>query len=100
MVRGVGKRREVRFSVTIHSTDVESGRRGIVSGAIKAVLIKAGKFVGDKAVSLVLPKLAAAFEKMAWGKRGLEERWLKVNRDSLAQGALAPGTPTSTDRTL
>ncbi len=98
--RGAGKTGTVRFSVNIRSTDVETGRRGVISQAVKAVLIKVGKVVVDKAVSFVLPKLAAAFESSAWSKKGLEEGWLKVTRDSLAQGTLASGTPSSTNRSL
>ncbi len=71
--RGVGKNDQVRFLVSVHSTDVQTGRRSIISKAVKAILIKVGKVVVDKAVSLVLPKLAAAFEKAVWQKRGLDE---------------------------
>ena len=98
--RGAGKTGEVRFSVNIRSTDVETGRRGVISQAVKAVLVKVGKVVVDKAVSFVLPKLAAAFESSAWSKKGLKEGWLKVTRDSLAKGTLASGTPSSTHRSL
>jgi len=98
--RGAGKAGEARFIVDLRSTDVESGRRGIIIKAVKAILIKVGKVVVDKAVSFVLPKLAAAFEKAAWNRRNLKEGWLKVTRDSLAKGSLKSGTPSSTDRTL
>ena len=98
--RGKGKPAQVRFAVTIHSTDVETGRRSIVSKAVKAILIKVGKVVVDKAVSFVLPKLASAFETKTWNKQGLEEGWFKVTRDTLANKALALETPSSTDRTL
>lgn len=98
--RGAGKASQARFIVTIHSTDTETGRRGIVSKAVKAILIKVAEVAGDKAVSLVLPKLAALFEKAAWNKRGLEEGWFKVTRDTLTKGSLAPGTPSSANRGL
>jgi hypothetical protein len=98
--RGAGKSTQVRFTVTVHSTDPETGRRGIVSKAIKAILIKVGKVVVDRAVSFLLPKLASAFEKAAWEKHGLQEGWLKVTRENLSSGTLAPGTPSSTDRAL
>jgi CHAT domain len=98
--RGVGKPGEVRFSVTVNSVDVETGRRGVVSKAIKAILIEVGKVVVDKAVSFVLPKLAAAFEKAAWEKRHLREGWVKVTKDTLATGALADGAPSVMDRSL
>jgi CHAT domain-containing protein len=98
--RGLRQPNQVRFVVTVRSTDVATGKRGIVSKVIKATLIKVGKVVADKAVSFVLPKLAAAFEKNAWNKDGLEEGWLKVTRETLARAALAPGKPTSPDRSL
>jgi hypothetical protein len=79
---------------------VETGRRGIVSQAVKAILIKVTALAADKAVSYVLPKLAAAYETTTWRRRKLEEGWFKVTRDSLAKGRLDPGVPTSTDRAL
>ena len=98
--RGAGKPGEVRFSVTVHSVDVETGRRGIVSKAVKAVLVKVAKIPVDKVTSFVLPLLAAAFEKSSWAKHGLQEGWFKVTKDTLASGKLVAGTPSSTDRTL
>ena len=98
--RGLKKGGQVRFVVTVRSIDVNTGRRGFISQAVKVVLIKIGKVVVDQAVSLVLPKLAAAFESAAWNRKGLKEGWLKVTRDTLAKGPLVPGTPSSTDRAL
>jgi CHAT domain-containing protein len=98
--RGPGKPGKVRFAVTVHSTDPETGRRSILSKAVKAIVIKVGKVVVDKAVSFVLPKLAAAFEKRVWSKRGLEEGWLKVTRETLTKGPLVSEIPSSTDRAL
>ena len=98
--RGAGQPGEVRFSVSVNSVDVETGRRGIVSKAVKAVLIKVGKVATDKIVSLALPVLASAFEKAAWNHRDLQEGWVKVTRESLGAGKLATATPSSTDRTL
>ena len=98
--RGAGKPSELRFSVTVSSVDVETGRRGIVSKAVKAVLIKVAKAAVDKAVSFVLLKLAAVFEKAAWEKHHLAEGWFKVTKDRLSTGNLAIGTPSSTDRSL
>lgn len=98
--RGRGQGNQARFVVTVRSTDVATGKRGIVSKVVKAVLIKVGKVVADKAVSFLLPKLVAAFEKNSWNKRGLKEGWLKVTRETLASAALAPGKPTSPERSL
>jgi len=98
--RGLRQPNQVRFVVTVRSTDVATGKRGLATKLVKATLIKVSKVVADKAVSFVLPKLATAFEKNAWSKRGLKEGWLKVTRETLAGGALAPGKPTSPERSL
>jgi hypothetical protein len=98
--RGGDQPGEVRFAVAIHSMDIETGRRGIASQAVKAIMIKVGKVVADKVVSLVLPKLAAAFEKSSWDKRGLAEGWCRVTQDTLKTLPLALGIPNSTERTL
>src|SRR4029077_8203422 len=98
--RGAGKSGEARFVVTVRSTDVETGRRGLFSQIVKAVVIKVGKEIADKAVSLALPKLAQTFERAAWDKRELSEGWFKVTPETLRNGHLASATPGSTDRTL
>jgi hypothetical protein len=98
--RGLRRPNQVRFVVTVRSTDVATGKRGIANKVIKATLIKVGKVVADKAVSFALPRLAGAFEKNTWSKRGLKEGWLRVSPETLARAALAPGKPTSPDRSL
>ncbi|HZD33404.1 MAG TPA: CHAT domain-containing protein, partial [Candidatus Angelobacter sp.] len=98
--RGAGQPGEVRFTVVVNSVNVETGRRGIVSQAVKAVLITVGKVAADKAVSLALPVLAKLAEEAAWKKHGLQEGWVKVSKESLAAGKLAPAAPNSTERTL
>ena len=98
--RGGRHPNQMRFVVTVRSTDVETGRRGAVTSAIKVVVIKVGKAGADKIVSLVLPKLVAAFEKNTWAKRGLKEGWLKVAADTLSAGSLAAGRPSSAERSL
>jgi hypothetical protein len=98
--RGGRHPNQVRFVLTVRSTDVETGRRGVVTSAIKVVVIKVGKAGADKAVSLLLPKLVAAFERNTWSKRGLKEGWLKVTPDTLTSGVLAPAKPSSGERSL
>ena len=90
---------QARFIVPVRSAP-SSTTRGLADKVIKAVLVKVAKAVGDKLVSLALPRLARAFETATWKSKGLQERWLKVTRDSLAAGKLPPGVPTSTDRSL
>jgi hypothetical protein len=91
---------QVRFILTVRSTDVATGRRGVVSGAIKVVVIKVCKAGADKTVSLLLPKLVSAFEKNSWNKRGLKEGWVKVTPETLITGVLAPAKPSSGERSL
>jgi CHAT domain-containing protein len=74
--------------------------RGIVSKAVKAVVVKIADRVVDEAVGFVLGRLARAFETTAWKQKGLREGWLKATRDSLAAGKLQARTPSSTDRSL
>ena len=94
--RGVRGRAQMRFQVPVR----HPATRGIVGHAIKAIVIKVAKVAGDKAVSFVLPKLADAFEKQVWKKRGLKEGWVKVSRETLAAGGLEPGVPVSPLRSL
>jgi CHAT domain-containing protein len=98
--RGIAPPNSVRFVVPVPSSEAATKTRGLVDQAVKAILIKVGKVVGDKATSFLLPKLAAALEENTWRKRGLKEGWLKVTRDTLAKGALAPGKPVSPNRSL
>ena len=94
--RGLRSPTQVRFQVTVR----QNATRGLVSQAIKAIVIKVGQVVIDKAVSFVLPKLAEALEKALWKKRKLNEGWLKVTKDTLAAGTLEPGKPVSPGRSL
>ena len=98
--RGLRQPNQVRFVIDVRSTDVGTGKRGVVTKVIKATLIKVGKVVGDKAASFLLPKLVAAFERNTWNKKGLKEGWLKVSRETLASKALAAGKPASEERSL
>ena len=97
--RGLRQPNQVRFVVDVRSADVDSGTRGIVTKAVKAVVIKVGKAIADKVTTFLLPKLVAAFEKDSWSKHGLQEGWLKVTPETLAKG-LEPGEPVSSDRSL
>jgi hypothetical protein len=86
----------VRFRVTVRG----SATRGPISQALKAILVEVLRIAADEGVSLALPKLAAAFEKAAWKKRGLKEGWLRVTKDSLAACQLTAGKPVSLERSL
>ena len=98
--RGPMRPNQVRFVVTVRSADSATKTRGIATKAIKAVLIKVGKVVADKAVSLALPKLAAVFERNVWTKAGLQEGWHRVTKETLGAKTLGLEKPVSTDRSL
>lgn len=98
--RGTGR---ARFVIDIRSADVDTGRRSLVTKAVKAILIKVGGAIVDRAAGFVLAKLAAFFERQVWKARGLPEGWVRVARDAGGQFAVTPGkpvTPGTTDRTL
>src|SRR5262249_9942444 len=74
--------------------------RGIVSKAVKAILVKFAGQAVDMAAGFVLSKLAQKFEAAVFERRGLQEGWLKVTKQTLASGKLAAGKPSSTERSL
>ena len=76
-----------RFRVPVRRAAGESGRRGLASKAVKVVVLKVAKTAVDKVASLVLPKLAALWEKRVWSQRNLPEGWFRVTRI----GGKAPG---------
>lgn len=78
-----------RFRVPLRSGQTVSDRRGIVSAAVKVVLLK----VGNKIVDAVLPTLAAKAESALWKKEKLSEGWFKLDEASLRSGKLQQGTP-------
>jgi hypothetical protein len=64
-----------RFRVPLRSGQTVGDRRGIVSAAVKVVLLK----VGNKIVDAVLPSLAAKAESALWKKQKLSEGWFKLD---------------------
>ncbi len=96
--RGLRGPSQARFQVAIRQSPTTT--RGLAAQAIKATVVKVAQLVGDKLVSLALPRLVKAFEERSWKKRGLEEGWLLVTKDTLAAGALAAGKPVSPKRSL
>ncbi|CAN5858868.1 hypothetical protein BH18ACI5_BH18ACI5_19490 [soil metagenome] len=87
---------QVRFQVRLR----QPATRGLAARAVKAIVIKVAKLAGDKAVSLVLPRLAEALENEVWKRRGLAERWVKVTKETLVVDDLAASTPESPLRSL
>ena len=57
--RGMRGPSRVRFQVTVR----QNATRGVIGQAVKAIVIKVVQVAADKAASLLLPKLAEAFEK-------------------------------------
>src|SRR5688572_11005111 len=94
--RGMRGPSRVRFQVTVR----QNTTRGVIGQAVKAIVVKVVQVAADKAASLLLPRLAEAFEKSVWQKRGLKEGWLKVTKDTLAAGVLEPARPISPERSL
>ena len=94
---------EVRFIAPIRpdlgGSDLTTSR-GVVSKAIKAVIVKVAGAALDAAVGFVLSKLALAFETAVWKSKGLKEGWLKVTKGGLVSGRLDAGKPSSTERSL
>ena len=68
-----------RFRVPIRRGGQESIRRGLLSSAIKVVVLKVAKAAVDKAVSVALPKLVALWEARIWQSRKLQEGWFRVS---------------------
>jgi hypothetical protein len=97
--RGLRQPNQVRFIVTVRSTDEASGTRGIADKAIKAILIKVGKVVVDKAVSFVLPKLAAPLRRIPGTSMGSRKDGSRSQK-TLGKKELALGKPVSTERSL
>src|SRR5262245_37278213 len=77
---------EVRFIVPVRPdlAETEPATRGIVSKAVKAVIVKFGGAAIDAAAGYLLSKLAEKFEASQWKKKGLKEGWLKVTKQGLA----------------
>jgi hypothetical protein len=91
-----------QFRVPVRRVGDDTGRRGLVSKAVKVVVLKIAKAAVDKAVSFALPKLAALWEKRIWSQRNLHEGWFHVTP---AGGdtpglRLARGVPEPRQRTL
>ncbi len=90
-----GSARE-RFHVPLRP----AATRGIAGRIVKAIVIRIAHRAADEAAGYLLPRLAAALEAAVWRKRGLEEGWVRVTRDSLAAGVLERGGPESAGRSL
>ena len=100
--RTTAPRSVAQFRVPIRRSGGEAVRRGLVSTAIKVIVLKVGKAAVDKAVSVALPRLAAAWEKRVWSRKGLREGWFRVTitGDKDNPIALAAGVPDASECAL
>jgi CHAT domain-containing protein len=94
--RGARGTTQLRFQVPVP----QPATRGLAGAAVKAIVIKVAKVAADKAVSLVLPRLAEAVEKDVWARQGRREGWVKLSRETLTGGVLEPARPVAPARSL
>ena len=88
------------FRVPVRRADGVSGRRGLVSKALKVIVVKVAKAAVDKVVSAALPVLVARWEKRTWTNKGLREGWFQVAPAGNKGLTLTAGTPPAGQRTL
>ncbi len=83
-----GARKISRFSIPVPAAPLAEpgGRRGFISAAIKAVVLK----VAGKIADFALAKLALLWETATWKLKGRREGWLSVTADGLAGQQLLP----------
>ena len=87
---------KTRFRVTLRGSSVEGARRGIITRAIRAVVLK----VTGKVADLALPLLVRAWENRAWNRAKRVEAWHRVTQQSLVSGRLDPEQPEPGKRSL
>ena len=90
----------VHFTVPPPAPPPTGASRGILTQAIKAIVIKVKDAVIDTAVGAAMPLVARAFETHTWKQKGLAEGWLKVTQAALKAKNLPLGKPSSTERSL
>ena len=92
-----GRRRSTRtvyrFSIPVPAAPLAEpgGRRGFISAAIKAVVLK----VAGKIADYALAKLALLWETATWKYKGRREGWLSVTADGLGGTHMLPAADLS-----
>src|SRR3954469_6938738 len=81
----------VHFTVPAPASPTGPTSRGIVTQAVKAIIVKVKDAVIDAAVGATLPVVTRAFETFTWKQKGLEEGWLTVSQAALKAGDLPAG---------
>ena len=98
--RRAGAARVDRYRIPIRNARAAAtGRRGLISKAIKVVVLKIAKAAIDKAAGAAMRFLAGKVESAAFAKRGVSEGWFKVTPAG-ASLRLTPGTPPTNQRSL
>jgi pimeloyl-ACP methyl ester carboxylesterase len=100
--RGTGSNLQLvfQFRIPVRQTEAEGGRRGLVTQAVKAAILKVAKPITDETVSYILPRLAQLWEEKAWKKHRLSEGWFRVVQQSGSGLNLVPEVPQSNERNL
>src|SRR5262245_12327089 len=86
----------LRFRIPARSQPAEGGRRGVVSQAIKVIVLRVTAVIADA----VLPRLVGTAEIAWWRQRGIAEGWHAVDQASLATGRLIAARPANGERSL
>lgn len=86
----------LRFRVRVRPVPPVAGPRGIITKALRLVVIKVAALAADAA----LPTLASRAEALWWKRRRLREGWHAAGASSLAGGRLVAGVPASGERSL
>jgi hypothetical protein len=94
--------RRVGGDVAPSASDGVGRRRGLVTKAIKVIVIKVAKTAADAVVSFALPRLARLWEERSWEKEGLAEGWFRVTPDAASPKGLrlTAAVPAAGQRTL
>ena len=92
-----GMRRIHRFSIPVPAAPLieEGGRRGVISTAIKTVVLK----IAGKIADFALAKLALLWETAAWKLKKQHEGWVLVAPEGLTAGSSLPAADVQSLRT-
>jgi hypothetical protein len=91
----------LHFRIPIRQAQTAEGRRGLVSQALKATILKVAKPIVDKIADVALPRLVRLWEELIWSKKGLKEGWFRVIAPAgTGSLRLKAATPDSAERSL
>ena len=81
--RGAGR---IRFRISLRVAPEAMHRRGLVTKAIKVILLR----VTAKIADLALPALCKRWEELSWKRAGLREGLIQVDQQSLLNKTVSP----------